>query len=210
MTTTIFIIRHGETMANREGMFRGQRDFPLNENGRIQAKAVAEDLRAYKIDAVYSGPLSRTVETARPLADWRGLPVVMEPGFTNISLGDWEGKPKKWVEENQPDLWKMWIIEPEKLRRPGAETLNQVQQRAFQALQKIIREQTGKTIAVVTHRAVLKPLIAACLQIPAPYFWKVHMDTAGYSVLEHGQERGFTLTLMNQTRHLKDFVREMV
>ncbi len=57
MTATIFIIRHGETVANREGMSRGQRESPLNENGRVQAKAVAEDLRAYKIDAVCSGPM---------------------------------------------------------------------------------------------------------------------------------------------------------
>ena len=210
MTTTILLIRHGETVGNREGLFRGQKDFPLNENGRIQAKALAEDVRTSKIDAVYSSPLSRALETARPLAELRGLRVIEDPGFTNIRLGDWEGIAKKWVEENQPELWKIWITEPERLRRPGAETLAQVQERAFSALERIVRDEAGKTVAVVSHRAVLKPLIAGCLGIPAPYFWKVHMDTAAYSILEYTPERGYTLTLLNQTRHLQEFIREMV
>jgi len=210
MTTTILLIRHGETVGNREGLFRGQKDFPLNENGRVQAKALAEELRAWKIDAIYSSPLSRAMETARPLADLSGLRVTEEPGFTNIRLGDWEGVAKKWVEENQPDLWKIWVSEPERLRRPGAETLDQVQERAFSALERIVRDEGGKMIAAVSHRAVLKPLIASCLGIPAPYFWKVHMDTAAYSILEYTPERGYTLTLWNQTRHLQDFIREMV
>jgi broad specificity phosphatase PhoE len=210
MTTTILLIRHGETVGNREGLFRGQKDFSLNENGRIQAKALAEELRTWKIDAIYSSPLSRTLETARPLADPRGLSMIEERGFTNIRLGDWEGVAKKWVEENQPDLWKIWVSEPERLRRPGAETLAQVQERAFSALERIVRDEGGKKIAAVSHRAVLKPLIARCLGIPAPYFWKVHMDTAAYSIFEHTPERGYTLTLLNQTRHLQDFIREMV
>ena len=210
MTTTILLIRHGETLGNREGVFRGQKDFPLNENGRTQAKALAEDLRAWKIDAVYSSPLSRSMETAQPLAESRGLPVIEEPGFTNIRLGDWEGVAKKWVEENQPELWKIWVSEPERLHRPGAETLAQVQGRAFSALERIVRDEAGKTIAAVSHRAVLKPLIARCLEIPAPYFWKIHMDTAAYSILEYTPERRYTLTSLNQTRHLQDFIREMV
>ncbi|MDH7499739.1 MAG: histidine phosphatase family protein, partial [candidate division NC10 bacterium] len=65
-----------------------------------------------------------------------------------------------------------------------------------------------KTIAVVSHRAVLKALIARCLDIREPYFWKIHLDTASYSLLEHRLERGYALTLLNQTHHLADFVRE--
>ncbi len=210
MATTVLLIRHGETAGNREGLFRGQKDFPLNENGRSQAKALAEELRAWKIDAIYSSPLSRTLETVRPLAESHGLPVIEEPGFTNIRLGDWEGVAKKWVEENQPELWKIWIMEPERLHRPGAETLAQVQERAFLTLERIVGREQEKVAAVVSHRAVLKPLIARCLGIPAPYFWKIHMDTAAYSILEYTLERGYTLTLLNQTRHLQDFIREMV
>jgi broad specificity phosphatase PhoE len=210
MTTMILLIRHGETLGNRDGMFRGQKDFPLNENGRAQARSLAEELAAWRIDALYSSPLSRAMETARPLAEARGLSVIEEAGFNNIRLGDWEGRLKREIEAEQPELWKVWIREPEKLKREGAETLGQVQERSYTALMEIIGERTGGQIALVSHRAVLKPLIARCLGIREPYFWRIHMDTAAYSILEHTAEQGFLLTLLNQTHHLKEFIREKV
>jgi broad specificity phosphatase PhoE len=88
------------------------------------------------------------------------------------------------------------------------ETLAQVQDRSFKALRKIIQNYSDGKTAVVTHRAVLKPLLAAILNIPRPYFWKIHVDTAAYSIVEYQPHRGFTLTLLNEHDHLGDFVRE--
>jgi len=210
MTTTIILIRHGETVGNREGLFRGQKDFPLNENGILQAQCLSQELSTWKINAVYSSPLSRAKETARILAESHALTVIEEPGFINIKLGAWEGRRKVEIEKEFPELWKIWVTIQEQLRLDGGETLKQVQQRAYQALERITQKEAGKTIVVVSHRAVLKPLIARCLRIPEPYFWKIHLDTASYSILEHTPEREYMLTLLNQTRHLKDFVREMV
>jgi len=206
--TTILLIRHGETAGNREGLFRGHKDFPLNENGIRQAKALAQELACRQIDAIYSSPLSRAMETARPLAEPRGLPVMEEPGFLDLHFGDWEGRSKEEVAQEQPELWKIWMSQPERLRREGAETLAEMQERSYGALQRLVGEQRGKTIAVVSHRAVLKALIARCLDIREPYFWKIHLDTASYSLLEHRLERGYALMLLNQTHHLADFVRE--
>ena len=158
MTTTILLIRHGETAGNREGLFRGQKDFPLNENGRDQARTLAQELSAWKIDAIYSSPLTRANETARPLAELLGLRVIEETGFNNIHLGDREGRAKREVEEIQPELWRIWVTTPERLKREGAETLGQVQERAFSALGRIVEAQRGETVAVVSHRAVLKQI----------------------------------------------------
>ncbi len=203
----IYFIRHGESAGNRENRFRGRHDFPLNQNGLRQAEALSEVLRELHFQAIYSSPLSRAYQTAEILA--RGKqPVRVEEGFNNISLGPWENVPKDEVRKKYPDLWKLWTTEPEKLSFPGMETLQQVQQRSFAALQKIIRNHGEGRIAIVTHRAVIKPLFAAMLNIPQPYFWKIHMDTAAYSIVEFRAERGFTFTLINETHHLEDYVRE--
>jgi broad specificity phosphatase PhoE len=206
----IILVRHGETWGNREGIFRGRKDFPLNQNGLRQAQEVAADLRHWKIDAIYSSPLRRALDTAAPLSQALGLTIVQEPGFTDIGLGDWEGKSKQEVAREQPEWWRLWISRPERLARPGAESLSQVQDRAFRTLERIVHEAPGQTIAVVSHRAVLKALIARCLNIPEPYFWKIHLDTGSYSLLEHRSEVGYILTLLNQTRHLSDLVEEKV
>lgn len=207
-TTTIYLIRHGECAGNREGLFRGRFDFPLNDTGAEQARSLARELTGVNFDAVYTSPLARAWATAQKLCDGRGIEPVAEEGFNNIDLGQWEGKPKSEIAEKFPAEFRLWRTEPEKLRLEDAETLDEVQNRAVKALATIVEKRGGETIGVVTHRAVLKPLIAGLLGIPAPYFWKLLPETASYSIIEHTPARGFALTLFNHTKHLKEFVRE--
>ncbi len=203
----IYLIRHGETKGNREGYFRGRADFPLNENGRRQAEALAEALKNAGIKRIYTGPLSRAKETAEILSKKISAPVIVEEGFNNINLGPWEGKLKEEIREKYPQEFKLWITEPEKLRLPGAESVLDVRERAVKTLKRILGE-VKEDFAVVSHRAVLKPLIAGILDIGEPFFWKIHVDTASYSILKFNEERGFTLYLLNQTSHLENFVVE--
>ncbi len=203
----IYFVRHGESVGNREDRFRGRHDFPLNENGIRQAHALRDTLGDVQFDAIYSSPLSRTLKTAEILADGK-LPVLIDEGFNNISLGDWENKLKSEIEENYPELWRLWTTEPEKLAYPGLETLDTVRRRSHAALMNLVRKHKEGRIAVVSHRAVLKPLFAAILNMSAPYFWKIQIDTAAYAIAEHGLQKGFTFTVINQNHHLSDFIRE--
>lgn len=99
--TTIILIRHGECEGNREGLFRGRWDFPLNENGKLQAQAIAKEISAnFKLDRIYSSPLSRALETARSISKATGAQIEIRNGFNNISLGSWEGKPKRKSKKN--------------------------------------------------------------------------------------------------------------
>ncbi|GAB4374796.1 MAG: histidine phosphatase family protein [Calditrichia bacterium] len=203
----IYFIRHGESVGNWENRFRGRHDFPLNENGLRQAEALKEELKSVSFEVIYSSPLSRALKTAEIIACGK-IPVRIHDGFTNISLGEWENTPKAQIQQQYPDLWQMWITEPEKLRFPGMETLAEVQRRSTHALEQIIAEHREGAIAIVTHRAVLKPLFAAMLNIPEPYFWKLHMDTAAYSIAVYRKERGFTFMKINENKHLAQFVVE--
>jgi len=207
----IFLIRHGETKGNREGYFRGRSDFPLNENGIRQAKALGEALKNSGIQVIYSSPLSRAFETARWVAETTDAEILIEEGFNNINLGPWEGRKKDEIKKKYPEEFKTWITIPEKLNLDGVESVLQVQDRSVKTLKKIINELSEReiqTFAVVTHRAVLKPLIAGVLDIKIPFFWKIHVDTSSYSILDYSPERGFTLKLLNQTSHLQNFVVE--
>lgn len=205
--TEIYFIRHGESVGNREDRFRGRHDFPLNENGIRQAQCLRDELTRIQFDAIYTSPLSRAGKTAEILANSRNTPII-EQGFNNISLGAWENQTKLVIREKYPDLWKLWKTNPEKLAFEGMETLEMVQRRAFATLVRLVKRHPSKTIAVVSHRAVLKPLFAAMLQMNPPYFWKIQIDTASYSIAEYYQERGFTFTQINQNKHLENFLRE--
>lgn len=208
--TTIILIRHGECAGNREGLFRGRSDFPLNDSGKLQAKALAGAVSLLSPSIVFSSPLSRASETARAVCENCGIPLEIRQGFNNIALGKWESRKKTEIEQEYPEEWKLWLSHPERLHVNGGETLTDVQRRAFANLNAIIGSHQGETVAVVSHRAVIKPLLAAALNIGEPYFWRIHIDTASFSILTHETTRGYCLVSLNQTSHLEHIISEWV
>ena len=208
--TLIIFVRHGECEGNIEGLFRGRTDFPLNHRGLVQAQDLSQELKKFSINNIYSSPLKRARQTAEAIGKKCGVKIKIEKGFHNIELGNWEGLKKDKIAEQYPEEWELWKNNPEVLKIDGMETLYNVQKRAKECLDKLVLENKGKTFVVVSHRAVLKPLIAACLNIPPPYFWKVHLDTASYSLLSHRAEKEYCLVQLNQNKHLKDFFSEWV
>ncbi len=206
--TTILLVRHGECRGNIEGLFRGRSDFSLNETGLRQAREVASELAPMRPEVVLTSPLQRAAQTAAATAEACGVDVKVEEGFNNISLGRWEGRPKKEIARDCPEEWRLWLESPELLRLEGAETLDSVMERSKAALDRAAREHEGGCFAVATHRAVIKPLLAGCIGIRAPYFWRLHMDTASYSVLYFNAVQGYSIYSLNRTGHLADFSTE--
>ena len=208
--TLIILVRHGECEGNIKEMFRGRTDFPLNERGLIQARDLAQELKKFPLMHIYTSPLSRARQTADAIARQCGIEVKVEEQFNNIELGNWEGRFKKEIAELYPKEWELWVNNPEKLRVKDMETLYGVQKRAKACLDNLVSQHNGEVLTVVTHRAVLKPLIAACLNITSPYFWKIHLDTASYSLLSHKKGKGYCLIQLNQNKHLKEYLTEWV
>lgn len=208
--TLIILIRHGECEGNIKRMFRGRTDFPLNKRGLVQAQDLAQELKSFPLKYIYTSPLSRARQTAEAISRQCRVEVKIEERFNNIELGSWEGRYKKEISQEYPKEWELWINNPEELRVTDMETLYDVQKRAKSCLDKLVLEHKGETLVVITHRAVLKPLIAACLNIVSPYFWKIHLDTASYSLLSYKDGRGYCLIQLNQTKHLKEYVTEWV
>lgn len=208
--TLIILVRHGECEGNIKRMFRGRADFPLNERGLIQAQDLARELKNFPVKYIYSSPLVRARQTAEAIGEQCGAEVKIEEGFNNIELGSWEGRFMKKIAQEYPKEWELWVHNPEKLKVEDMETLYDVQKRAKACLDSLVSQHNGEVLVVVSHRAVLKPLIAACLNIASPYFWKIHLDTASYSLLSYKNGRGYCLIQSNQTKHLKEYITEWV
>ncbi len=208
--TLIILVRHGECEGNIKGLFRGRADFPLNKRGLIQAHDLSRELKKFTVKYIYSSPLIRAWQTAEVIGEQCGIEINAEEGFNNIELGSWEGRFMKDIAEQYPDEWELWVDNPEKLRVENMETLHDVQKRTKDCLDGLVSKHNGEVLAVVSHRAVLKPLIAACLNISSPYFWKIHLDTASYSLLSYKKEKGYCLIRLNQTKHLQEYVSEWV
>jgi broad specificity phosphatase PhoE len=138
--TTLLLVRHGETDWNRDGIWQGWADPPLNATGRAQARALADQLRDAPFDAVYSSDLRRARETAEIVADPHGVPVVADPGLREIDIGAWSGLTRAQIEARFPDG-----------ERPGGETREQHAARVVAAVERIAREHPGGRVLVVSH-----------------------------------------------------------
>lgn len=145
--TTLLLARHGETEWNRTGRWQGWADPPLNETGRAQARALAEQLRAVPFDAVYSSDLRRAHETAVIVAEPHSVPVVTEAGLREIDIGSWSGLTTNEIEERFPHG-----------ERPDGETRAEHAERVLAAVERIARENAGHRILLITHGGTMRAL----------------------------------------------------
>ncbi|MGD0656893.1 MAG: histidine phosphatase family protein [Syntrophorhabdales bacterium] len=95
----IYVVRHGETEWNKEEIFRGRKDIPLNEAGKRQAEKVSLYFSQRHINRIVSSPLVRALQTAEPISKTAAVAVEAMEEFTDINFGIWEGLPLREVEE---------------------------------------------------------------------------------------------------------------
>ncbi len=155
--TNLIIIRHGYSVANKSGYMTGQSDVPLAKEGLIQAAQTAEFVyKNYKIDAVFSSPLLRARQTAEPLSKLSGLPVFINENLKEINAGLWEGKTPAELIKLFPEEFSLWKTDVGLSRCPGGESMQEVQSRAVKAFEQIASDFDEKSVAVVTHAAVIR------------------------------------------------------
>jgi broad specificity phosphatase PhoE len=160
MPMNLILVRHGEIDANVRKVYAGRSDDPLNETGRSQALAAAQELCGRNIRALYCSPLRRTIEKAAII----GRRIFRTPeaveSFNELLMGPWEGLSEAEVAERYPDESAIWSARPADLRIPGLETLQDLQHRALAGVQEIQRGLSDNScVAVVSHVAVIRVLI---------------------------------------------------
>ncbi len=155
--TRLLLIRHGETDWNVEGRYQGQADPPLNARGLAQARALAARWQQEGIRpaAIYASPLKRAWQTAEILAQATGAPLYAEPRLKEIGLGAWEGVLTPEIMRRWPETFRDWETRPWQTRPPGGETIAEVQQRVYAAIDDIIARHPNDTVAIVAHRLPL-------------------------------------------------------
>jgi broad specificity phosphatase PhoE len=199
--TLILLVRHGETEWNQVERFRGRTDIELNGKGQRQAEALAERLANWQIEAIYSSPLKRAVETARPIGGACGLAVESLPALTDVEYGAWTGQSPTQVEAEHGELYQAWLTTPHLICFPGGESLDDVRSRAMHALEDIRLQHADQTVVVVSHLVVIRVLVCAVLGLDNSAFWNIAQDTAAINMIEASEGRS-RLLLLNDTCHL--------
>ena len=200
--TKVYIVRHGQTAWNLEEVFRGRADIPLDETGKKEVHLAGEALKDETLHAVYSSPLSRSMETAENIAKFHNLPVTPLEAIIDISYGEWEGVGLKEVQQQSPDLYALWLQEPHKIRFPQGETLEEVCSRIMEALEDLLIKHRNENIVLVAHRVPNKVICCTLLGLDNSNFWRIQQDTASTNLFTY-KDGIWIVAFLNDTSYLK-------
>ncbi len=196
--TLLLLIRHADNDARKTRLVGRLPGVHLNRQGRQQAEELAALLGKAPIQAIYSSPLERAVETAQPLADALSLPVEMVPDLAEIDYGEWQGRTFKQIRRSK--FWRSVGENPAQVRFPGGETFLEAQQRAVAALERAAQDK--EMIAVVTHADIILLTLAHYLSMPLNAFHRLEIQPASISALELQNGRARVLHV-NQVARLE-------
>lgn len=156
--TQVFFIRHGSTDSADKRLTGWSRGVHLNARGQAQAEALPGRLARVPLEAIYSSPLERALETALPLATAKGLKVRQRHGLIELNTGEWTGRSLRALARLKH--WRVVQTAPSVARFPGGESLREAQARAVAELEALQEEHPKGAIAVVSHGDIIKLAIA--------------------------------------------------
>ncbi|HEY1828918.1 MAG TPA: histidine phosphatase family protein [Acidimicrobiales bacterium] len=181
----LVLVRHGESVANAQGLLLGRLDAALTELGRAQAAAVPM-LLAAPIFELRSSPLSRARDTADALGV--DLPTLIDERWIEVDYGAYDGQPLRDI---PAQVWQEWRSDPT-FRPPGGETLAEVDARVTAACQALFvadgegaRRPDGDVL-VVSHVTPIKAAVAWALGADAGLSWRLHLNTASVTRIGWG------------------------
>ena len=171
----IVLIRHGESEANRLGVYQGHTQSPLSENGKEQAIEVGKKLLTenHRFSRIYSSDLIRAAETTQIIAKILGIKeIIYSKKLRELKLGDFEGEPiKNLSPEDQKLLESFW--DDHSKRIPNGETVNEMKVRIFEAFHEITeKEKNNAEVLIIGHGGTLFHILKSLLDIfPGTVEW---------------------------------------
>ncbi|MFC0385761.1 histidine phosphatase family protein [Muricoccus vinaceus] len=196
MAATVFLLRHAAHARVSSTLCGRMPGVSLGEQGRQQARALAERLSGEAIEAVYSSPLERARETAGPIAQRLGLSPFVSEAVSEIDFGRWTGRDFAAL-EGDPD-WIRWNAERGTARPPGGESMAEAQARALGGIEAMRAAHPGGRIAVVSHCDVIKAVLAGFLGLSLDGIGRFEILPASVSALALWPGGGKVLS-MNET-----------
>lgn len=185
--SVFLLIRHADNPAVGNRLPGRMPGVHLNERGKAQAEALAERIGKLPIDAVYSSPLERAMETALPLAGRLGLDVRTSEEFQEVEIGSWTGLELGQLADDP--LLRRYDSFRTGTRPPGGELLVEVQQRMVTGIESLRREYPLGLLAVFSHADPIKTVLAHYAGMPLDFLPRLEISLSSVSVIsvnDHG------------------------
>ena len=195
--TRILLVRHAPTPETGDRLTGRAPGVTLDRKGREAARAAAEALAGLDIEAVYSSPIERTMETAVLVARPHEMDPVVEPGLTEMDFGGWTGQTLDSL--RRLEAWQSVQMTPSRFRFPDGESFAEAQHRSVGSVERIAGMHEGKTVVAVSHADIIKLVIAHYLGQALDLFQRLRISTASISELSIEAGRPPAVVSINAT-----------
>lgn len=204
-STTIILVRHGQTEWNVSRKVMGKLAIPLNTLGRIQAQAAKTALETLAIDHILHSPYLRTQETAATIHQAHcHLALDAHTALCEVDYGHWEGKD--FAELYQEAAFTQYFSNPDLCTIPGGECMRDVQTRVVGLIESLRESHAGKTVVLVSHSDIIKAALVHFLGIPLSGIHRLAIDNGSLSLIQlssqHDVIRGDRVLAINRTHDL--------
>lgn len=177
----VYLVRHGETDWNLRGMFYGWTDCDINEKGIAQAMNLKNFFNTIEYDKIYASDLLRAVHTAEIIASDKKVEVEKDSSFRELFFGDWEDKEGSYIRENHNEELDLWLKEWKTSSLPNGEAFQDFYQRVTEGLEKVIRDNKGKTVVIVSHNGPMSAMLCYLTGAGPDGFWRFFSEQGCYS-----------------------------
>ena len=203
--TTVYLIRHGESLGNLKSICLGHTDLDLTELGRLQAKMTADELSRVDFAAIYTSDLIRAQNTAAPHCEIRGIEAIKSAEFRELYFGEWENCSVEYLKEHYgEDFTVGWRQIFGTFTPPKGESVVNMAKRMAEAVKNAAESYLGTNILVVSHAAAIRALWGEISGLaPAEWASNPFPSNASYSVVEYKNGTLYPISYSNDS-HLGD------
>jgi alpha-ribazole phosphatase len=182
--TRVILVRHAEPSEDARGRCYGSLDVGLSDAGRVQAATLADALRSADIDAVFSSPRRRALQTADPVSRLLGIRVLVDDDLRELDFGELEGRCYADIAATMPDLYHRWMTEPTAVTFPGGESFADLRVRALAATRRIRADAAGATALFVTHAGVCPAIVGGVLEVAPELIFRLDVGYSRVTVID--------------------------
>src|ERR1044072_4658295 len=179
--TAFFLIRHASCDGLGRTLWGRTPGICLNEEGRLQARQLAERFEGMKFDAIYSSPLERALETAEAIARGMKLEVRKSEALNEIDFGEWSGKT--FEELHYDERWRQFNSRRSTASVPGGESFLEVQNRVVKEIDRLAPEHTYCNVAIIPHADPIKALVGYFAATPIDLIQRIEISPGSVSVI---------------------------
>ena len=200
--TTFFLIRHASCSGLGQTLWGRTPGVCLNEKGKLQAQQLAARFNGIKLQALYSSPLERAIETAETIAQSMKLEVKKSYALNEIDYGDWTNKTFEILSTDE--RWRRYNSRRSTAIIPGGESFLDVQNRVVKELDLLSHQHANARVALVSHADVIRAAVAYFTATPIDMIERIEISPCSVSVLALDEESATLLTINHRLHGLKD------